>query len=65
MAEPYFVPCKALDTRSLSLSNLLLLQKGVEIIKKATEADANEDYEQALQQYEHGVEYFLHAIKCE
>jgi vacuolar protein-sorting-associated protein 4 len=37
----------------------------VEIIKKATEADTNEDYEQALQLYEHGVEYFLHAIKCE
>ncbi|ELU06012.1 hypothetical protein CAPTEDRAFT_51841, partial [Capitella teleta] len=41
------------------------LQKGVEIIKKATEADSNEEYDQALQLYEHGVEYFLHAIKYE
>lgn len=32
---------------------------------KATEEDTNKNYEEALRLYEHGVQYFLHAIKCE
>ncbi len=31
---------------------------------KATEEDRNKNYSEALRLYEHGVEYFLHAIKC-
>lgn len=40
------------------------LQKAIEIVTKATEEDRNKNYEEALRLYEHGVEYFLHAIKC-
>ena len=43
----------------------LCLQKAIEIVTKATEEDKGENYEEALRLYEHGVEYFLHAIKCE
>ena len=31
---------------------------------KACEEDKNKNYEEALRLYEHAVEYFLHAIKC-
>lgn len=41
------------------------LQKAIELVTKATEEDRNKNYEEALKLYEHGVEYFLHAIKCE
>lgn len=34
------------------------------MVTKATEEDRNKNYEEALRLYEHGVEYFLHAIKC-
>ena len=40
------------------------LQKGIEIVTKATEEDKNGNYAEALRLYEHGVEYFLHAVKC-
>lgn len=40
------------------------LQKAIELVTKATEEDRNKNYEEALRLYEHGVEYFLHAIKC-
>lgn len=40
------------------------LAKAIEIVTKATEEDRNKNYEEALRLYEHGVEYFLHAIKC-
>lgn len=40
-------------------------QKAIELVTKATEEDKNKNYEEALKLYEHGVEYFLHAIKCE
>lgn len=40
------------------------LQKAIEIVTKATEEDANKNYEEALRLYQHGVEYFLHAVKC-
>jgi vacuolar protein-sorting-associated protein 4 len=33
-------------------------------VSRATEEDKNKNYEEALRQYQHGVEYFLHAIKC-
>lgn len=32
---------------------------------KATEEDKAKNYEEALRLYQHAVEYFLHAIKCE
>lgn len=41
------------------------LQKAIELVTKATEEDRAKNYEEALRLYEHGVEYFLHAVKCE
>lgn len=41
------------------------LQKAIDLVTKATEEDKNKNYEEALRLYEHGVEYFLHAIKYE
>ncbi|XP_052862165.1 vacuolar protein sorting-associated protein 4-like [Anopheles cruzii] len=41
------------------------LQKAIDIVTQATEEDRNKNYEEALRLYEHGVEYFLHAIKYE
>ena len=40
-------------------------QKAIDLVKKATEADQNEKYEEALPLYEHAIDYFLHALKCE
>ena len=34
-------------------------------MKRATEEDKKGNYTEALKLYESGVEYFLHAIKCE
>ena len=36
----------------------------MELVKKATEADNAENHEEALQLYEHAIDYFLHALKC-
>ncbi|XP_078042310.1 vacuolar protein sorting 4 [Augochlora pura] len=41
------------------------LQKAIDIVTKATEEDRKKNYEEALRLYEHGVEFFLHAIKYE
>ncbi|XP_068692388.1 vacuolar protein sorting-associated protein 4B-like [Montipora capricornis] len=41
------------------------LKKAIEIVTKATDEDKAGNYEEALRLYEHGVEYFLHAIKYE
>nr|CAD7392538.1 unnamed protein product [Timema cristinae] len=38
-------------------------QKAIDLVTRATEEDKNKNYEEALRLYEHGVEYFLHAIK--
>ena len=43
---------------------VLMLQKAIDLVTKATEEDKNKNYEEALRLYEHSVEYFLHAIKC-
>lgn len=40
------------------------LQKAIDLVTKATEEDKSKNYAEALRLYEHGVEYFLHAIKC-
>lgn len=40
------------------------MQKAIDLVTKATEEDRNKNYAEALRLYEHGVEYFLHAIKC-
>ena len=40
-------------------------QKAIELVKKATEADQEQKYEEALPLYEHAIDYFLHALKCE
>ena len=39
-------------------------QKAIELVKKATEADNDQRYEEALPLYEHAIDYFLHALKC-
>lgn len=41
------------------------LQKAIDIVTQATEEDKKKNYEEALRLYQHGVEYFLHAIKYE
>lgn len=46
------------------MANSSTLQKAIELVTKATEEDKNKNYAEALRLYEHGVEYFLHAIKC-
>lgn len=40
------------------------LQKAIDLVTKATDEDRNKNYAEALRLYEHGVEHFLHAIKC-
>lgn len=47
------------------MSTSSALQKAIEIVNRATEEDKNKNYEEALRQYQHGVEYFLYAIKYE
>ena len=42
-----------------------IFQKAISLVTKATEEDKAGNYEEALRLYEHGVEYFLHCIKCE
>ncbi|KAF8783297.1 Vacuolar protein sorting-associated protein like [Argiope bruennichi] len=39
--------------------------KAIDLVTKATEEDKKKNYEEAFRLYEHGVEYFLHAIKYE
>lgn len=46
------------------MANTSTLQKAIDLVTKATEEDKNKNYSEALRLYEHGVEYFLHAIKC-
>ncbi|KFM67153.1 Vacuolar protein sorting-associated protein 4B, partial [Stegodyphus mimosarum] len=41
------------------------LQKAIDLVTRATEEDKKKNYDEALRLYEHGVEYFLHAIKYE
>ncbi len=33
-------------------------------MKKATDADNAEKYDEAMHFYEHAIDYFLHALKC-
>ena len=40
------------------------MQKAIDLVTQATEKDKAKDYAEALRLYQHGVEYFLHAIKC-
>lgn len=47
------------------MANTSTLQKAIDLVTKATEEDKNKNYAEALRLYEHGVEYFLHAIKYE
>nr|XP_042912750.1 vacuolar protein sorting-associated protein 4 isoform X1 [Parasteatoda tepidariorum] len=42
-----------------------MFQKGIDMVTKATEEDKKKNYDEACRLYEHGVEYFLHAIKYE
>ena len=40
-------------------------QKAIDLVKKATDADNAEKYDEALNFYQHAIDYFLHALKCE
>ena len=42
-----------------------LPQKAIDLVKKATDADNEKKYDEALPLYEHAIDYFLHALKCE
>lgn len=42
-----------------------MFQKAIDLVTKATEEDRNKNYDEALKLYESGIEYFLHALKCE
>lgn len=46
------------------MASTTTLQKAIDLVTKATEEDRNKNYAEALRLYEHGVEHFLHAIKC-
>ncbi|KAJ3241885.1 Vacuolar protein sorting-associated protein 4 [Chytriomyces hyalinus] len=47
------------------MSNVDFLGKAIEIVKKATEEDANNNYEEAYKQYQNSLEYFMMAMKYE
>ncbi|KAJ3122716.1 Vacuolar protein sorting-associated protein 4, partial [Nowakowskiella sp. JEL0407] len=40
------------------------LSKAIDIVKKATEEDANENFEEAYKLYSHALDYFVTAMKC-
>lgn len=40
------------------------LQKAIDIVQKAIEADTAGRYEEAYKQYFNGLDYFMMAIKC-
>ncbi|KAJ3118777.1 Vacuolar protein sorting-associated protein 4 [Phlyctochytrium bullatum] len=47
------------------MSNVDFLAKAVEIVKRATEEDAKENFEEAYKLYQHSLEYFMTAMKYE
>lgn len=42
----------------------MFMQKAIEIVKKATEEDTAEHYEEAYRLYLSALEYFMAAMKC-
>jgi vacuolar protein-sorting-associated protein 4 len=40
------------------------LQKAIDIVQKAIEADNGGRYDEAYKQYFNGLDYFMMAIKC-
>ena len=46
------------------MSQVDFLGKAIEIVKKATEEDQNENFEEAYRLYQNALEYFLTAMKC-
>ena len=57
--------CELAEYLSMQLCDTCIyFQKAIDIVTKATEEDSAKNYEEALRLYQHGVEYFLHAIKC-
>lgn len=47
------------------MSKSSVLQKAIDFVGKALEEDRNKNFAEALRLYEHGIEHFLYAIKCE
>lgn len=39
-------------------------QKAIDLASKAAQEDKAGNYEEALQLYQHAVQYFLHVVKC-
>lgn len=44
--------------------SLLFTQKAIDLASKAAQEDKAGNYEEALQLYQHAVQYFLHVVKC-
>lgn len=42
----------------------LFKQKAIDLASKAAQEDKAGNYEEALQLYQHAVQYFLHVVKC-
>jgi vacuolar protein-sorting-associated protein 4 len=47
------------------MSNVDFLGKAIEIVKRATEEDTNENFEEAYKLYQNALEYFMTAMKYE
>jgi vacuolar protein-sorting-associated protein 4 len=41
------------------------VEKAIELVKKATDADQDQKYEEALPLYVQAIDYFVHALKYE
>lgn len=60
--QPMTIP--ALDFYWIWNPNAFTQQKAIEIVKKATDEDQKGNYEEALKNYMHSLEYFMAAVKC-
>lgn len=40
------------------------LEKAIEIVRKATEEDGKQNFEEAYKLYQNALEYFMAAMKC-
>lgn len=55
-------PTRKSEQTSMAYSDTI--QKAIDLVTKATEEDKKKNYADAFRLYQHGVEYFLHALKC-
>ena len=66
MSGPMLQVTASLRVTSVALvkSSILIMQKAIDIITRATEADRAKNYDEAISLYLNGIDYFMHAIKC-